>query len=303
MDTFQAPADALSAFPLSPSLPLPVGQTQESILALFASAELEGAPKQEMRNYWTQDWRRFVYTLGLVGDRTGKCLELGANPYYTTLLLDHFTDLKLTLANYFGPQFPGLGPHNQTITFDNPITHNRDQSTFSFYHFNIEHDEFPFPEGYFDLIMCCEIIEHLQVDPVGVLRQIKRILAPSGRLILTTPNVNRFENVCRMIAGANIYDPYSGYGPYGRHNREYNRHELALLLDYCGFEIETMFSADVHENAADRYFPIAQVGPLLKHREHDLGQYLFVRAVNNRLAKAKRPEWLYRSYPAGELES
>jgi SAM-dependent methyltransferase len=166
----------------------------------------------------------------------------------------------------------------------------------------IEHDEFPFPDARFDLVMRCEIIEQLQVDPVGVFRQIKRILKQAGSLIVTKPNVNRFENVCRMIAGANTYDPYSGYGPYGRHSREYNQHELALLLDYCGFDIDAMFSADVHENAADRFFPTAQASPLVKYREQDLGQYLFVRAVNIRPAKVKRPEWLYRSYPLGELE-
>lgn len=94
----------------------------------------------------------------------------------------------------------------------------------------------------------------------------------------------------------------SGYGGYGRHNREYNRHELSPLLDYCGFDIDLAFSADVHENVADGYTPIAQVADLLKHREYDLGQYLFVRAINARPAKARRPGWLYRSYPAGELE-
>src|SRR6185369_4742808 len=137
---------------------------------------------------------------------------------------------------------------------------------------------------------------------VRVLDQIKRVLKPRGRLILTTPNANRLENVARMIAGANIYDPYSGYGPYGRHNREYNRHELSLLLDHCGFEIESFFSADVNENLAENYAPVAEIAPLLKPREHDLGQYLFVRAMNVRPGKMTRPAWLYRSYPSDQLE-
>jgi hypothetical protein len=59
--------------------------------------------------------------------------------------------------------------------------------------------------------------------------------------------VSRLENVAKMIAGANIYDPYSGCRPYGRHNREYNKHELYLLLNYLGFTIDAMFTADVHE--------------------------------------------------------
>ena len=289
-----------SVFPLTPPLPLPTGQTVGTITEFFASVELEGAPRDEMRNYWSQDWRRFVYTLGLAHGQTGECLELGANPYYTTLLLKHFTTLNLSLANYFRDEFPG--PMRQTVRFNNPLTGERDSQRFKFFHFNVEQEEFPFSDRRFDLVVSCEIIEHLQNDPVRVLHQIKRVLKPSGQLILTTPNVSRLENVCRMIAGVNIYDPYSGYGAYGRRNREYNRHELTLLLDYCGFDVDLAFSADIRENGADRYIPVVQVADLLKHRELDLGQHLFMRAINARPAKTKRPGWLYHSYPAGELE-
>jgi SAM-dependent methyltransferase len=287
-------------FPLAPPLPLPAGESERSIMDLFASVRLEGAPAEEMHNYWSQDWRRFVYTLDLARSCRGECLELGANPYYTTLLLEHFTELNLTLSNYFSDRF--AGPMQQAMTCRNPITGENADHVWTFSHFNMERDDFPFRDEQFDLVMFCEIIEHLQTDPVAVLRQIKRILKPSGHLILTTPNVARLENVCRMIAGENIYDPYSGYGAYGRHNREYNRHELVLLLDHCGFDIDAMFSADVHENVADRYTPTTEIISLVKHREHDLGQYLFVRALNARPAKTKRPGWLYRSYPPGELE-
>lgn len=290
----------LTAFPLTPPLPLPAGQTEESLMSFFASVELAGAPKLEMENYWKQDWRRFVYTFGLVEDCTGQCLELGSNPHYATLLLKHFTGLDLTLANYFGEHFAASA--TQSIAFRNPKTGLMEDCALPFSHFNIERDPFPFSDGRFDVVLFCEIIEHLQSDPVRVLDQIKRVLKPRGRLILTTPNANRLENVARMIAGANIYDPYSGYGPYGRHNREYNRHELSLLLDHCGFEIESFFSADVHENLAENYAPVAEIAPLLKPRAHDLGQYLFVRAMNVRPGKTTRPAWLYRSYPSDQLE-
>lgn len=285
---------------MTPPLPLPAGQTVDTITEFFASMELEGAPREEMRSYWGQDWRRFVYTLGLAHGLTGECLELGANPYYTTLLFKHFTNLNLSLANYFGEEFPG--PMKQTVRFKNPVTGKRDSQRLKFFHFNIEQEEFPFSDHRFDLVVFCEIIEHLQNDPLRVLHQVKRVLKPSGKMILTTPNVCRLENVCRMIAGANIYDPYSGYGAYGRHNREYNRHELALLLDHCGFDIEIAFSADVHENVAGNFFPLDAIVPLVKFREHDLGQYLFLRARSSGPVRTKRPSWLYRSYPSGQLE-
>jgi 2-polyprenyl-3-methyl-5-hydroxy-6-metoxy-1,4-benzoquinol methylase len=171
-----------------------------------------------------------------------------------------------------------------------------------FSHFNVEDEEFPFPATTFDVVLLCEVIEHLQRDPVRVLLEIQRILRHNGVLVLTTPNVSRLENVARMLAGANIYDPYSGYGPYGRHNREYNKHEIVRLLEYCGYIVETIFSADVHANMAQNFFPVDQLVPLVRAREHDLGQYLFVRARKATPPKTRRPSWLYRSYPAEMLE-
>ena len=236
----------MDEFQLNPPLPLPAGQTEADITALFGSVELEGAPKQELENYWQQDWRRFVYTYGIVSGLSGTCLELGANPYFMTILLKYFTELKATCANYFGPQFASRSAQN--VSAIDPATGKRETHVMEFHHFNIEEAEFPFPSASFDAVLFCEVLEHLQSDPVKVVREIKRVLKPSGHLILTTPNVSRLENVCRMVAGENIYDPYSGYGPYGRHNREYNKHELAQLLQYCGFDIEQLFSADVHKN-------------------------------------------------------
>lgn len=290
----------LSAFALTPPLPFPSGQNEEGICRLYASCEFPGSPKQELDNYWRQDWRRFVYTYGLASGLQGSCLELGANPYFTTLLLRYYTPLQLTLANYFGPHFPANS--TQTVSITNPLTGNCEPISLPFDHFNIEDASFPFAPASFDVVLFCEVIEHLQSDPVKVLREIKRVLKPRGHLILTTPNVSRLENVARMLAGANIYDPYSGYGPYGRHNREYNRHELTRLLQYCGFEVEIFFSADVHDNITADLFPLDSIVPLVKFRGNDLGQYLFVRSRNLGPSRTKRPDWLYRSYPAPELE-
>lgn len=291
----------LSQLPLRPTLPMPAGQTEEALLLLFESIELDGSPRQEFETYWREDWRRFVYTLGLAHDLTGSCLELGSNPYFTSTLLRFFTKLELSLANYFGPHFPGNS--SQQVKVRNPHTGRIEHSTMEFAHFNIEDAAFPFPSASCHAVLFCEVLEHLQSDPVKVLLEIKRVLKPGGHLILTTPNVSRLENVARMLAGANIYDPYSGYGPYGRHNREYNKHELALLLHYCGFDVEILFSADVHDNISARLFSLENIVPLVKFRENDLGQYLFVRSRNSRPARSKRPAWLYRSYPPGELES
>lgn len=287
-------------FPLRPELPLPAGITEDTLFDFVTSVRVADAPEAEMRAYGSHDFRRFVYTLGLTKGLNGKCLELGANPYFTTMLLDKYTSLELSLANYFGP-LPS-GEHKQDVTYVDPASVNVSARQFTYQHFNVENDSFPYLDNSFDVVIFAEIIEHLLNDPCKVLREIKRVLKPNGTLILTTPNVSRLENVARMISGTNIYDPYSGYGPYGRHNREYNRHELDQLLRFEGYEPTVCFSADVHGNNAHAFYDIQKIFGMLKFREHDLGQYIFIKAVARPGdSSLKRPAWLYRSHPEGEL--
>lgn len=287
-------------FPLNPKLPLPEGVSESELFHFLKSVLVADAPPQEMANYCKQDFKRFVYTYGLARDLSGKCLELGANPYFTTILLQEFTQLKLSLANYFGSDRDHVVV--QDVNYQDFKSAKPSSTQLKSSHFNIEEEQFPFSDGEFEVVLFCEIIEHLLMNPVAVLKEIKRVLKPNGTLILTTPNVSRLENVARMIAGVNIYDPYSGYGAYGRHNREYNKHELYLLLDYLGFTVDIMFTADVHENQAGSYAAVPEYENLLKHRELDLGQYIFVRALNTGKAGEKKPAFLYISYPADDLE-
>lgn len=299
-------------FPLRPPLPLPVGVLESQLFNWLKSVRVEGAPN-EIINYCTQDFRRFVYTYGLVREASkdihnskGCCLELGANPYFTTMLLKEFTSHEYILANYFSDQHV-TGIQSQYVDLLEFEPEKQDQANslrvcLDYHHFNIENDLFPFSDASFDIVLFCEIIEHLLMDPAKVLREIRRVLKPSGQLILTTPNVSRLENVARILSGSNIYDPYSGYGPYGRHNREYNKHELYLLLTYVGFNIQEMFSADVHDNNAGQFFDLTDIQNQLKFRQHDLGQYIFLRATSSGIDRGKKPSWLYRSYPSDELD-
>ena len=287
-------------FPSRPPLPLPAGVSEQQLFDFITLVRVHDAPEAEMRAYGTHDFCRFVYTWGLANDIKGKCLELGGNPYFTTMLLKQFTDLDISLANYFGHENNGV--YTQAVDYLTLNGGEKKTESFTFQHFNIENDNFPYADGEFDLVIFAEIIEHLLNDPCKVLREIKRVLKPNGTLILTTPNVARLENVARMISGTNIYDPYSGYGPYGRHNREYNRHELDQLLRFEGYEPTACFTADVHTNNAQVFCNVENIADLLRFREHDLGQYIFVKAVARPdSSSTKRPAWLYRSYPQGEL--
>jgi glycosyltransferase involved in cell wall biosynthesis/SAM-dependent methyltransferase len=276
----------------SPPLPLPAGWSEGDLFELVSSVQVEGAPTEELKSYVTADFKRFVYTLGLVPERSGlRVLELGANPYFTTVLLSKFRNTELHLANFFDhPEQSGrqrVTIHKTNETFD-----------FDYRQFNVEEDSFPYEDDQFDVVLFCEIIEHLLSDPARALSEIRRVLKPGGVLVLTTPNVTRLDNVRKIIAGENIYDPYSGYGPYGRHNREYTPQDLFRLLTANGFHVGTIFTADVNPGHTSSRVSLPSIAPLVRHRQPDLGQYIFCQSNVTRDSKRQpvvRPGWLYRS--------
>jgi len=287
-------SDALALEDLvkSPPIPLPAGWSEEDLRRLVSSVKVEDAPPEELAAYVEGDFKRFVYTLGLVPEKSGqRILELGANPYFTTTLLRKFRDAHLHLANFFDGSDP---EDKQQVT----IGETGEVIEHAYKQFNIEEDRFPYQSDFFDVVLFCEIIEHLLSDPVHALTEIRRVLKPSGVLVLTTPNVARLENVCKVVSGENIYDPYSGHGPYGRHNREYTQEELFDLLSSNGFRISTMFTADVRPSRPNSTLSLNAVRPLIRHRPTDLGEYIFCQCRINQESKdvaPARPPRLYRS--------
>lgn len=273
-------------------MPLPAGWSEEDLRELVTSIQVEDGPIEELRRYANDDFRRFIYTLGLVPEKPGlRVLELGANPYFTTTLLRKFRDTELHLANFFAGD-TREGMQNVTIHKTGEVI------SYAYNQFNVEKDIFPYEDAVFDVVLFCEIIEHLLSDPVQALIEIRRVLKPSGMLVLTTPNVARLENVSKMFAGQNIYDPYSGYGPYGRHNREYTQQDLFSLLSANGFRVDLMFTADVTPGREDASWPMEQLRPLLRNRHPELGQYIFCKCSLKGESKDStpvRPDWLYKS--------
>ena len=78
---------------IQPKYILPDGFTIKQIYDFVLSVSVENGPKDELKNYATHDFYRFIYTYNLLFNEEGKCLELGSNPYFTTMLLKKFTTL------------------------------------------------------------------------------------------------------------------------------------------------------------------------------------------------------------------
>ncbi|WP_419816378.1 methyltransferase domain-containing protein [Glacieibacterium sp.] len=276
----------------APSLEFPVAFNRERLLKLMLSLEMDRPPPKELRAYGEADCDRFIQTLGMVPQTSGRALEIGSNPYFTTILMKQFRQFEVTMTNFFsGP----VALMSQMVSYFDAAAERRVSEKFEYWNVNVETDRLPSEDDAFDLVLFCEILEHMTNDPLAALMEIKRVLKPGGQLIVTTPNVARIENVARLIAGENLYDPYSGYGPYGRHNREYTVAELERLMNHCGFEREILFTGNVSPPVHDS-LPVAVAGVGDRLSAGDLGQYIFSRWRNVAATSPGRPEWLYRSY-------
>jgi SAM-dependent methyltransferase len=188
--------------------------------------------------------RRFVETLHrfpLLPDRP-RILELGAVPYSMTILLRRYLQAEVSTLSFYEVEGP-----QRTHVLESPDGAERYE--FAYTAVNIERDLFPFEDALFDLVLCCEILEHLLINPSHMLFETHRVLRPGGYFVLTTPNVVRAENLTAMLQGRNINDAYHGNGIYGRHNREYAPAEVPQLLEACGYSIVSHDTMDVYDSS------------------------------------------------------
>jgi len=65
---------------------------------------------------------------------------------------------------------------------------------------DVSREELPFEHDSFDLVLCSEVIEHLY-DPDFAVEQLKRVLRPQGKIIITTPNLAAWYNRLLLLAG------------------------------------------------------------------------------------------------------
>jgi ubiquinone/menaquinone biosynthesis C-methylase UbiE len=109
---------------------------------------------------------------------------------------------------------------------------------------NIEVDSLPYPDGFFDAAVCCQVLEHFTHSHLWAIQELHRVLRKGGIIEIDVPNVVDLRNRSRILRGKNItwdYEKhyllekpilYKGLSFYPhRHNREFTKNELKLLLE------------------------------------------------------------------------
>jgi glycosyltransferase involved in cell wall biosynthesis/SAM-dependent methyltransferase len=249
-------------------------------------------PEDSARGYVETHMTRLERTLAITppGNSDDRILEMGAYLHITPALK---TKLGYGEARgcYYGPA--GTVDHRE-VTSESGEKFECDIDLF-----DAERDAFPYSDGYFSTILCCELLEHLPNDPMQMMIEINRVLKTGGHLVLTTPNITSLRAVAGILQGFHpmLFPAYIRPRESGeveaRHAREYSPNEIKALLAVSGFEVTLLETGPFREAPT----------PELSWVEHLLDRYILPRehrgdgiyAVGRKTGPVKEryPGWLY----------
>ncbi|MFN7928697.1 MAG: methyltransferase domain-containing protein [Blastocatellia bacterium] len=240
-------------------------------------------------HYARQHLRRFVTTLQRIPpprSTAARVLELGSEIHFTPALKKFGGYSKIYCANW-SELDAGL---SQQITLKQ---HNgSDVMMFELHNFNAERDRFPYADGYFSLVLCCEMLEHLAHDPMHNLWEINRVLEQDGYLLLTTPNLASARSLEGVLLSCQPYllSQYNLQNSGGQHHREYTPQEVQDALVAAGFTIVALETEDVWAKSNPAILRLLQQ----LHLATDLrGDNIFALARKTQAPLERYPKWLY----------
>lgn len=185
---------------------------------VFKTVEETIKKNPERFYFWTHSVR-YQYILERIEElskgRKLRVLDIGCFPYHIGYALE-----------LLGHDVFGISSHHEPITNKNIAI------------LNIESEQFPYKDNYFDLVLCNEVLEHMPQSPIPPLLEMHRVTKKKGSLMITTPNIARSINRAKMLFGKTIMYPINVYfdrggkgnNIYHRHNREYTLEELTTLV-------------------------------------------------------------------------
>jgi SAM-dependent methyltransferase len=114
----------------------------------------------------------------------------------------------------------------------------------------------PFEDESFDVVIMCEVLEHLNFNPLPLLKEINRIGRPDSLFYLSLPNLAQYMKRLRLLFGRPILIPIQSYFDQldpdkleivNDHWREYTGPEIRELLERMGYRIERQYYFSVVE--------------------------------------------------------
>src|SRR6266567_3216308 len=126
---------------------------------------------------------------------------------------------------------------------------------FDFVAADLEHGLPPL-DGLFDFILFADVLEHLR-DPLQMLLECRKLLAPGGALIASLPNSGHAYFRCQVLLGR---FPQEDRGLFDRtHLRFYTWDGWVDLLARAGFGIQTLRCSGIPFSEVFPRFPLVRV--------------------------------------------
>ena len=208
------------------------GEVESQPAAVDVSGEYiaSWAPVEDgSRAYVESHLTRLEKTLQVTppGGLEDRALEMGAYLQITPAL-----KTRLGYGEVYGCYYGPAGEH----TCKTVVSESGEEFQCRIDLFDAEKDRFPYVDGFFSTVLCCELLEHLPADPMFMMSEINRILKPGGHLVLTTPNIASLRAVAGILQGFHpmLFPAYIRPRESGevdaRHNREYTAPEIRVLF-------------------------------------------------------------------------
>jgi glycosyltransferase involved in cell wall biosynthesis/SAM-dependent methyltransferase len=250
------------------------------------------AVDKESAGYLEKHQTRLEKTLAIIppGGADDRILEMGAYLQMTPALRDKLGYGEVR-GCYFGE--PGRVDHREVTSASG--------ETFAceIDHFDAEKNAFPYPDGHFATVLCCELIEHLFTDPMHLMGEVNRILKPGGHLVLTTPNIAGLRGVAAILQGYHpgFFHSYLRPDAAGesdaRHNREYTPREIHQLLENSGFEVARLETGEFRDLPHPEFWWVVH---LLERYRLDTalrGDGIYAVGRKTGAVRERYPGWLY----------
>jgi SAM-dependent methyltransferase len=110
---------------------------------------------------------------------------------------------------------------------------------------NLRTGKLPYDSESFDSVIACEVIEHLNFNPLPFFQEVNRVLKPGGYFYIGMPNQAHIVERIKLALGRSTRNPVDDYFKQldrsdnmvvGLHWREYTLAETVQLIRRMGFE-------------------------------------------------------------------
>ncbi|MFN5922501.1 MAG: class I SAM-dependent methyltransferase [Pseudanabaena sp.] len=213
----------------------------------------------------------------------GKMLEIGTSGFIPMVCKHLLPDLEIHGTKLRDVTQPGAGAGNTEFSVG------RYKMSVHCYNVDLEYSMIPVNDETFDSVLCCEVLEHMEIDPMFMLSEVNRVLKTGGTLLLTTPNVVSSRGITKMLSGLEPYFfmHYHRSREYHRHNYEYSVPSLTKILKSAGFTAK-VWTEDLFED------PLTQAVDALR-----AAGFTIEDVGDNLIALAKKTSPVIDRYPVG----